>query len=145
MLFRSFVFLISGLVTLPLLGGGWPQFRGPNRDSISTETGLLRSWPAAGPKVLWKTLVAQGYAGAAIKGATKPASKRTWLLHTIQEPKIDGSPTPASKLIETQGKVGCDVLVAGKTFRVMFNSDGPTGGTFNGAPFSVSDPNATGR
>ena len=68
MLFRSFVFLICCLLTLPLLGGDWPQFRGPNRDNISTETGLLRSWPAGGPKVLWKTSVAQGYAGAAIKG-----------------------------------------------------------------------------
>jgi len=65
---KFFIFLISGLVTLPLLGTDWPQFRGPSRDNISTENGLLRSWPAGGPKVLWKTSVAQGYAGAAIKG-----------------------------------------------------------------------------
>ncbi|MEK7405752.1 MAG: PQQ-binding-like beta-propeller repeat protein [Acidobacteriota bacterium] len=44
----------------------WPQFRGPNRDGISRETGLLRQWPAKGPKVLWTIPVAQGYAGAAI-------------------------------------------------------------------------------
>jgi outer membrane protein assembly factor BamB len=44
----------------------WPQFRGPNRDNISRETGLLRQWPAKGPKVLWTVPVAQGYAGAAI-------------------------------------------------------------------------------
>jgi outer membrane protein assembly factor BamB len=50
------------------VGGDWPQFRGPNRDNISTETGLYRSWPAGGPKVLWRTAVAEGYAGAAIKG-----------------------------------------------------------------------------
>jgi outer membrane protein assembly factor BamB len=56
------------LIALPVLGGDWPQFRGPNRDNISTETGLLRSWPAGGPKVLWKISVCQGYAGAAIKG-----------------------------------------------------------------------------
>ncbi len=68
MLSRFSVLLISCLISLPLLGGDWPQFRGPNRDNISTETGLLRSWPAAGPKVLWKTSVAQGYAGVAIKG-----------------------------------------------------------------------------
>ena len=46
----------------------WPQFRGPNRDNISTETGLLRSWPDGGPEVLWSVPVAEGYAGAAIKG-----------------------------------------------------------------------------
>lgn len=32
---------------------GWPQFRGPKRDGISRETGLLRSWPDGGPKQLW--------------------------------------------------------------------------------------------
>ena len=47
-------------------GADWPQFRGPNRDNISRETGLLRQWPANGPKVLWTVPVAQGYAGAAI-------------------------------------------------------------------------------
>ncbi len=44
----------------------WPQFRGPNRDGVSPETGLLRSWPADGPKVVWSTPVGQGYAAAAI-------------------------------------------------------------------------------
>lgn len=48
-------------------GADWPQFRGPNRDNISTEKGLMRQWPSSGPKVLWETSVAQGYAGAAIK------------------------------------------------------------------------------
>jgi len=51
-----------------LLGADWPQFRGANRDNVSKETGLLRSWPAGGPRVLWKVPVAEGYAGAAIKG-----------------------------------------------------------------------------
>ena len=32
---------------------GWPQFRGPRRNGISEETGLLGTWPEAGPKVLW--------------------------------------------------------------------------------------------
>lgn len=44
----------------------WPQFRGPQRDNVSRETGLARKWPAGGPKVLWSVPVAQGYAGAAI-------------------------------------------------------------------------------
>src|SRR6185295_4388372 len=34
--------------------GHWPQWRGPNRDNVSTETGLLREWPEGGPKLLWK-------------------------------------------------------------------------------------------
>lgn len=31
----------------------WPQFHGPRRDNISTETGLLQSWPEGGPRLLW--------------------------------------------------------------------------------------------
>lgn len=33
----------------------WPQWRGPRRDAISGETGLLDAWPEGGPKLLWKT------------------------------------------------------------------------------------------
>src|SRR5215207_570261 len=39
----------------------WPQFRGPNRDGISTEANVLRGWPPAGPKVLWKVPIGDGY------------------------------------------------------------------------------------
>ena len=33
---------------------GWPQWRGRRRDGISDEKGLLSTWPASGPKLLWK-------------------------------------------------------------------------------------------
>ena len=33
---------------------GWPQWRGPRRDGISDEQGLLQSWPKDGPPLLWK-------------------------------------------------------------------------------------------
>jgi outer membrane protein assembly factor BamB len=47
----------------------WPQWRGPNRDGISPETGLLDSWPKGGPPLLWKVQgLGEGYAGAAISG-----------------------------------------------------------------------------
>ncbi|MFC1762317.1 PQQ-binding-like beta-propeller repeat protein [Planctomycetota bacterium] len=48
-------------------GADWPQFLGPDRSAISTETGLARSWPAEGPKVLWKKDLGVGYGMAAIK------------------------------------------------------------------------------
>src|SRR4051794_18055521 len=34
--------------------GDWPAWRGPHRDGLSKETGLMRQWPADGPKLLWK-------------------------------------------------------------------------------------------
>jgi outer membrane protein assembly factor BamB len=46
--------------------GDWPQWRGPNRDGISSETGLLKSWPKAGPKILWRVPSGEGYAGIVI-------------------------------------------------------------------------------
>ena len=56
------------VVALPLVAQAddWPQFRGPERDAVSRETGLLCAWPAGGPTVLWSTEVCEGYAGAAI-------------------------------------------------------------------------------
>ena len=45
----------------------WPQFLGPNRNSTSTEKGILRSWPAGGPQVLWTVNVGPGYGGPVIK------------------------------------------------------------------------------
>jgi outer membrane protein assembly factor BamB len=32
----------------------WPQWRGPDRNGLSSETGLLKSWPTDGPRVVWK-------------------------------------------------------------------------------------------
>jgi outer membrane protein assembly factor BamB len=47
--------------------GEWPQWRGPNRDGISTETGLLKAWPADGPPRIWKTNgLGNGYSTVAI-------------------------------------------------------------------------------
>ena len=33
----------------------WPQWRGPRRDGVSAESGLLKRWPTSGPKLLWVT------------------------------------------------------------------------------------------
>ena len=45
----------------------WPQFRGPGRDDISKETGLLKQWPDGGPKLAWKaTGIGAGYSGVSV-------------------------------------------------------------------------------
>ena len=46
----------------------WPQWRGPNRDGVSHETGLLSSWPQDGPKVIWRIPFGHGYSGIAVSG-----------------------------------------------------------------------------
>ena len=45
----------------------WPQFMGPNRDGASPETGLARTWPDGGPKVLWTVPLGQGYASPSVR------------------------------------------------------------------------------
>jgi putative pyrroloquinoline-quinone binding quinoprotein len=45
----------------------WPQYLGPDRNSISPEKGILRSWPEKGPEVLWTVTVGKGYGGPVIK------------------------------------------------------------------------------
>jgi outer membrane protein assembly factor BamB len=50
------------------LPGEWSQFRGPNRDSITTNiTKLSRDWKASPPRELWSLELGEGYAGAAVR------------------------------------------------------------------------------
>ncbi len=58
-----------------LKSGDWPEWRGPQRDAICPETGLLRQWPEGGPRLLWSARevnkgsnVGNGYASIAISG-----------------------------------------------------------------------------
>ena len=45
----------------------WPQFRGPSRDAVCTETGLLQDWSANEPKLLWRISgLGKGYSSVAI-------------------------------------------------------------------------------
>ena len=44
----------------------WPQWMGPNRDDVWTETGILDTFPAGGPKELWRVAIGGGYAGPAV-------------------------------------------------------------------------------
>jgi outer membrane protein assembly factor BamB len=46
----------------------WPQWRGPHRDGVSFETGLLTSWPKNGPRLLWKAKVGDGFSSLAVAG-----------------------------------------------------------------------------
>jgi outer membrane protein assembly factor BamB len=47
--------------------GDWNQFRGPNRDNLSPETGLLASWPDQGPPEAWTAQgIGDGYSAISI-------------------------------------------------------------------------------
>ena len=62
--------LIAGTsASTPVAPPDWPQWHGPDRTAISTETGLLKAWPAAGPPLVWSISgIGEGYGSVAIKG-----------------------------------------------------------------------------
>jgi outer membrane protein assembly factor BamB len=72
---RLIQLLVACFVSLPAphsavaAGGNWPQWRGPDRTDVSRETGLLKSWPEGGPKLVWLFKdCGLGYSGPAIVG-----------------------------------------------------------------------------
>lgn len=47
----------------------WPTFHGPNRDNISPDKGLLKSWPKDGPELLWKfDKCGKGFSSVSVAG-----------------------------------------------------------------------------
>lgn len=113
-------------------GGDWPAWRGLNRDGKSTDTGLLKSWPEGGPRLLWKhDDIGEGYSGVAvaagsvyITGAVKEqlrifcydleGSPRWTITHgpswTRSYPGSRATPTLDDGrlyLLDGNGKIGC--------------------------------------
>lgn len=72
--------LLTGFIGFCVLavGGGvksddasWPQWRGPRRDAVASDTGLMKTWPEAGPPLVYRTKgLGRGYASVAIAGGT---------------------------------------------------------------------------
>lgn len=68
---RSFAIWIAAIsilsMVLDVFADDWPQWRGPQRDGISRETGLLGDWPKQGPTLLWQvTNIGRGYSTPAV-------------------------------------------------------------------------------
>jgi outer membrane protein assembly factor BamB len=63
----AFCLLVSALPNSK--AADWPQWRGPQRDGTSPETGLLKQWPAGGPKLLWQVNdIGDGYSTPVVVG-----------------------------------------------------------------------------
>src|SRR5262245_27342123 len=60
---------VTGSANIGTSTSDWPQWRGPQRNGISKETGLLKQWPAEGPKLLWQVNdIGDGYSTPAVVG-----------------------------------------------------------------------------
>src|SRR6476661_1593408 len=105
---RSMFVIVASVLALTSVcafGDDWPQWRGPNRDGISKETGLLKEWPNDGPKLLWQVNdLGGGY------GAPSVAGGRIYLMSNkgLAEESVnardakDGGPLWSTRI----GKVG---------------------------------------
>jgi outer membrane protein assembly factor BamB len=95
----------------------WPQFRGPKRDDVSPDKGLLKEWPKNGPKVVWKaTGVGGGFSSVAIAGGklyTLGNGKRGQsFVHAID---LDsGKLLWSTKLGPQGGNLGCTPTIDGE-------------------------------
>ena len=56
-------------VTAFVVAADWPQWRGPSRDGVSKETGLLKEWPSGGPQLIWQVKeLGDGYSTPSVVG-----------------------------------------------------------------------------
>ena len=66
---RITIGVLAGILGINASAGDWPQWRGPNRDGISKETGLLKAWPSEGPKLVWQVKdLGAGYSTPSVAG-----------------------------------------------------------------------------
>jgi outer membrane protein assembly factor BamB len=68
MLRRSTIIAAGLLLASPAIAPAddWPQWMGPQRDNVWREQGLLEKFPEDGPRVVWRSPIAGGYAGPAV-------------------------------------------------------------------------------
>ena len=88
------VIAFIGLLGASVQAADWPQWRGPQRNAISIEKGLLQQWPSQGPAKLWESQeVGGGYASVVVSQG---------LLFTIGQ---EGKEVVAVALDATSGKL----------------------------------------
>lgn len=73
---RHFMFLAA------LALADWPQFLGPERNGVYRGPALAESWPAGGPRAVWKKEIGQGFAGPAV------AQGRVILFHRVSDQEV---------------------------------------------------------
>ena len=128
------VIVIPWLLSATGRGEDWPQWRGPNRDGVCSETGLLETFPAAGLKFHWRVpagwgfsspVVAQGRVYLADSEVVKPKAKervrcfdevtgKVLWTHTYDVAYEDWAFDPAQEI----GPVATPIVQNGKLYTV---------------------------
>lgn len=81
----------------PGFADDWPQWLGPERDSVWRETGILQRFPEGGPRVVWRAPVALGYSGPAV------ADGRVFLMdYVLESGRVTNNPGARDTLQGTE-------------------------------------------
>jgi outer membrane protein assembly factor BamB len=93
----------------------WPGFRGPKRDGLSPDTGLLTEWPEKGPPLVWKaTGVGSGYSSVAVAGdRVYTLGNKGKSTHLVAIGRGDGKVIWSTNVGAEGGNLGCTPTVDG--------------------------------
>jgi outer membrane protein assembly factor BamB len=96
-------------------GASWPRFRGPNRDNVSPDRGLLSRWPQEGPRLLWKAAgIGGGYSSVAIAGGRiYTLGNRGADTYLVALDQASGNPIWSAKVGKAGSNLGCTPTVDG--------------------------------
>ncbi len=94
----------------------WPQFRGPKRDDVSTEKGLLASWPADGPTLVWTAKgIGGGYSSVSIAGdRIYTLGNKGGVSNVVALERDTGKIVWSSEVGQSGGNLGCTPTVDGQ-------------------------------
>ena len=94
----------------------WPQFRGPNRDDVSTEKRLLKTWPTDGPPLVWTAKgIGDGYSSLSVAGdRVYTLGNKGSVTNLVALERDTGKVAWSSELGQSGGHLGCTPTVDGK-------------------------------
>src|SRR5262249_50085014 len=101
------------LLALTCQASDCPQFRGPHRDNLSKDTGLLKSWHRAGPPLAWKAQgLGSGYSSLSVAGdRIYTLGNKGKMSHVIALKRDSGKVIWSVEIGQAGGNLGCTPTV----------------------------------
>jgi outer membrane protein assembly factor BamB len=124
--------LLAESARAPAEAPSWPQFHGPRRDNVSTETGLLSSWPADGPRLVWhRSGLGAGFASISVADGLIYTAGNVGEHMTVTALDLDGTirwqtpngPAYYHNQAELSGSRGCPTIDGGRLYHESPTSD----------------------
>ncbi len=111
MTLRGYLTLLAAGALLPAVARAddWPAWLGPKRDGVWRESGILETFPAGGPEVLWRVPLGAGYSGPAVAGG------RVYVMDRQSPQGLPKDDAPARGEIPGNERVLCLDAATGRT------------------------------